>query len=58
MMTEERETACDLLVVLEDAEFLLRKCSMNWREAGAMAGSMARCAEDAREAIAKVKGGK
>ena len=57
-MTEERETACDLLVVLEDAEFLLRKCSMNWREAGAMAGSMARCAEDAREAIAKAKGGK
>ena len=36
---------------LEDAEFLLRKCGNNWKEAGSMADSMKRSANDARAAL-------
>lgn len=48
--------APELLEALKDAEFLLRKVSINWREAASMADSMKRSAEDARAAIAKARG--
>ena len=45
----------ELLEALKDAEFLLRKLSINWKEAGAMVDSMKRSAENARAAIAKAE---
>ena len=48
--------APDLLEALQDAEFLLRKAAINPREAGALAGSMRRCTDDARAAIEKATG--
>ena len=45
--------APDLLAALQDAEFLLRQISINWKEAAAMKDSAKRSADDARAAIAK-----
>jgi hypothetical protein len=38
---------------LTDAEFLLRKVGINWKEAGSMKDSFLRCSEDARAILAK-----
>lgn len=46
----------ELVEALRDAEFLLRKLAINWKEAGSMKDSCARCAEDARAALAKATG--
>lgn len=40
-----------LVSALRDAEFLLRKVSINWKEAGSMVDSFKRSAEDARAAL-------
>lgn len=48
--------APDMLAALRDAEFLLRKAGINPGEATRMADSFKRCAQDAREAIAKAEG--
>jgi hypothetical protein len=48
---KERETVARLRTVLADAEFLARKVSVNWKEAGAMKDSFARLAEDCREVL-------
>jgi len=45
----------ELLAALEDAEFLLRKVSINPREIVFMLDSLKRCAADAREIIERVK---
>ncbi len=45
-----------LVQALEDAEFLLRKLSINWREAGSMKDSCNRSAEDAHAALNLAKG--
>jgi hypothetical protein len=45
----------ELLEALEDAEFLLRKISINPREIVSMIDSLKRCASDAREIIEKSK---
>jgi hypothetical protein len=45
----------ELLAALEDAEFLLRKVSINPREIVFMLDSLKRCAADAREIIEKAK---
>lgn len=47
----DKEKIETLRVALKDAEFLLRKVGINWREAGSMSDSMKRSAEDAREAL-------
>lgn len=50
----DRETLLpDLLQALQDAEFLLRKVAINWKEAGAMVDSCKRSSEDARAALNK-----
>ena len=49
--------APDLLEALEDAEFLLRKIGINWKEAGSMADSCLRSAVDARAAMEKAMAG-
>ena len=46
----------DLLAALKDAEFLLRKAAINWKEAAGMVDSFRRSADDARAAIAKAEG--
>ena len=48
--------APELLEALIDAEFLMRKVSINWKEAASMLDSLKRSAEDARAAIAKANG--
>lgn len=48
--------APDLLAALKDAQFLLAKCGINWKEAASMADSMKRSAADAAAAIAKAEG--
>lgn len=45
----------DLVSALRDAEFLLRKLSVNWKEAGSMTDSFTRSAESARSALAKAQ---
>lgn len=49
-------SAPDLLAALVDAEFLLRKLSINPKEIGAMLDTLNRSAADARAAIARAKG--
>ena len=53
---ESIQATSELLEALKDAEFLLRKLSINWKEAGAMVDSTKRSAENARAAIAKAEG--
>ena len=47
----EHAALCRVAEALEDAEWLLRKLSVNWKEAGAMRESAARSADDARETL-------
>ena len=47
----EHAALCRVAEALKDAEWLLRKLSVNWKEAGAMRDSAARSADDAREAL-------
>ena len=55
-MTDPAAQIKALRDALEDAEFLLRKCGNNWKEAGSMADSMKRSANDAREALSAFGG--
>jgi len=48
--------APDLLAACENAEFLLRKLSINWKEAHSLVDSAKRGAEEARDAIKKARG--
>ena len=48
----KRENAV-LIGALKDAEWLLRQCSINWKEAGCMVDSMKRSSDSAREVLAK-----
>jgi len=43
----------ELVEALKDAEFLLRKLAINWKEAGSMTDSALRSADDARAALQK-----
>ena len=43
----------ELVSAMQDAEFLLRKIGMNWREAGAMADSFKRSSADLAELISR-----
>lgn len=45
----------ELAAALEDAEWLLRKVGLNWKEAGSMKDSCLRCAGDAHDALAKLE---
>jgi len=43
----------ELVAALRDAEFVLRKLAINWKEAGSMTDSALRSADDASSALAK-----
>ena len=43
----------ELVSAMQDAEFLLRKIGMNWREAGAMADSCKRSSADLADILSR-----
>jgi hypothetical protein len=42
--------------LLADAEFLLRKVGINWKEAGSMKDSCLRSADDAKKYLSETEG--
>lgn len=54
-VTKLEKTNHALVEALENAEFLLRKLSINWKEAASMKDSCANAAEQARAVLALAK---